>query len=31
LANVRLQMNNKVGAIQHEGEVGEAKSRSGGL
>ena len=31
LANVRLQMNNKVGAIQHKGEVGEAKSRSIGL
>jgi hypothetical protein len=31
LANVRLQMNNQVGAIEHEGEVGEAKSRSGGL
>jgi len=31
LANVRLQMNNKLGAIEHEGEVGEAKSRSGGL
>ena len=26
LANVRLQMNNQVGAIEHEGEVGQAKS-----
>ena len=31
LANVRLQMNNKVGAIEHEGEVGQAKSRHSGL
>ena len=31
LANVRLQMNNKVGAIEHEGEVSQAKSRQSGL
>jgi hypothetical protein len=31
LTNVRLQMNNQVGAIEHEGEVGQAKSRQSGL